>query len=72
MIHALKNLSLIGGLFMIAGIGRSARRCRAGYDEVVVLAQDDPPPGRYCDFMRGVEDLDLARLQAVTGENVLR
>lgn len=25
MIHALKNLSLIGGLFMIAGIGRSMR-----------------------------------------------
>ena len=25
MIHALKNLSLIGGLFMIAGIGRGPR-----------------------------------------------
>ncbi|WP_441277482.1 DoxX family protein [Tardiphaga sp. 172_B4_N1_3] len=33
MIHALKNLSLIGGLFMIAGIGRSAR-LPGGYNEV--------------------------------------
>jgi putative oxidoreductase len=33
MVHALKNLSLIGGLFMIAGIGRSSRVQNA-YTEV--------------------------------------
>ena len=33
MIHALKNLSLIGGLFMIAGIGRGPRLDGA-YNEV--------------------------------------
>jgi putative oxidoreductase len=33
MIHALKNLSLIGGLFMIAGIGRGPTINHA-YDEV--------------------------------------
>jgi uncharacterized membrane protein YphA (DoxX/SURF4 family) len=31
MIHALKNLSLIGGLFMIAGIGKGPRM--DGYSE---------------------------------------
>lgn len=33
MIHALKNLSLIGGLFIIAGIGRSARVAEPVYTE---------------------------------------
>jgi putative oxidoreductase len=33
MINALKNLSLIGGLFMIAGIGRGSR-LQGGYAEV--------------------------------------
>ncbi|MDB5654814.1 MAG: DoxX [Tardiphaga sp.] len=33
MIHALKNLSLIGGLFMIAGIGRGPR-IESAYTEV--------------------------------------
>ena len=33
MIHALKNLSLIGGLFIIAGIGRG-RRSDPGYTDV--------------------------------------
>lgn len=33
MIHALKNLSIIGGLFMIAGIGRGSR-LGDGYAEV--------------------------------------
>lgn len=33
MVHALKNLSLIGGLFIIAGIGRG-RRVDSSYTEV--------------------------------------
>jgi putative oxidoreductase len=33
MIHALKNLSLIGGLFIIAGIGRGPR-LEDGYTQV--------------------------------------
>lgn len=32
MIHALKNLSLIGALFMIAGYGRGARAVEPAYD----------------------------------------
>ena len=34
LIHALKNLSLIGALFMIAGYGRSARSAEATYGDV--------------------------------------
>jgi putative oxidoreductase len=34
MIHALKNLSLIGALFIIAGIGRGPRRNDPGYTDV--------------------------------------
>ena len=34
MIHALKNLSLIGALFVIAGIGRRSRASDSGYTEV--------------------------------------
>ena len=34
MIHALKNLSLIGALFVIAGYGRSARPVEATYGDV--------------------------------------
>jgi putative oxidoreductase len=34
MIHALKNLSLIGALFIIAGIGRRSRNVEAGYNDV--------------------------------------
>jgi uncharacterized membrane protein YphA (DoxX/SURF4 family) len=33
MVHALKNLSLIGGLLMIAGMGRSARVAEPVYTE---------------------------------------
>ena len=32
MIHALKNLSLIGALLMIAGVGRSAKAAEPAYD----------------------------------------
>ena len=32
MVHALKNLSLIGALFMIAGHGRGARAAEPAYD----------------------------------------
>ena len=32
MVHALKNLSLIGGLFMIAGYGRGPRAVEPAYD----------------------------------------
>jgi putative oxidoreductase len=34
MIHALKNLSLIGALFMIAGYGRTSRTVEAAYGDV--------------------------------------
>jgi putative oxidoreductase len=34
MIHALKNLSLIGALFVIAGIGRGSRISEPNYTEV--------------------------------------
>lgn len=34
MIHALKNLSLIGGLFIIAGIGGRRRGVIGGYNDV--------------------------------------
>jgi putative oxidoreductase len=34
MIHALKNLSIIGALFIIAGIGRASRTVDAAYSEV--------------------------------------
>ena len=34
MIHALKNLSIIGALFIIAGIGRSSRTVDTGYTDV--------------------------------------
>lgn len=34
MIHALKNLSLIGGLFMIAGTPRASRQSESGYQDV--------------------------------------
>jgi putative oxidoreductase len=34
MIHALKNLSIIGALFIIAGIGRSSRTVNAAYTDV--------------------------------------
>jgi putative oxidoreductase len=33
MIHAMKNLSLIGALFIIAGIGRMSRTMDAAYDD---------------------------------------
>ena len=32
MVHALKNLSLIGALFMIAGYGRGSRAVEPAYD----------------------------------------
>ena len=32
LVHALKNLSIIGALFMIAGYGRSARAVEPAYD----------------------------------------
>jgi hypothetical protein len=32
MVHALKNLSLIGALFMIAGYGRLSRAPEPAYD----------------------------------------
>jgi uncharacterized membrane protein YphA (DoxX/SURF4 family) len=32
LVHALKNLSLIGALFMIAGYGRGARVVEPAYD----------------------------------------
>jgi putative oxidoreductase len=32
MIHALKNLSIIGALFIIAGLGRASRTADAAYD----------------------------------------
>jgi putative oxidoreductase len=32
MVHALKNLSIIGALFMIAGYGRTPRTAEAIYD----------------------------------------
>jgi uncharacterized membrane protein YphA (DoxX/SURF4 family) len=32
LIHAMKNLSLIGALFIIAGLGRGSRRADAAYD----------------------------------------
>ena len=34
LVHALKNLSIIGALFMIAGYGRSARAAEAAYGDV--------------------------------------
>ncbi len=34
LVHALKNLSLIGALFMIAGYGRSARPAESTYGDV--------------------------------------
>jgi hypothetical protein len=34
MIHALKNLSLIGALFIIAGIGRRPRMAEPVYSDV--------------------------------------
>jgi putative oxidoreductase len=34
LMEALKNLSLIGALFMIAGIGRLSRRAEPAYDDV--------------------------------------
>ena len=34
MIHALKNLSLVGALFIIAGIGRRSRNVETGYTDV--------------------------------------
>jgi putative oxidoreductase len=34
MIHALKNLSIIGALFIIAGLGRASRTADAAYDDV--------------------------------------
>ena len=34
MIHALKNLSLVGALFIIAGVGRGPRRNDPGYTDV--------------------------------------
>ena len=34
VIEALKNLSIIGALFMIAGIGRLSRRAEPAYDDV--------------------------------------
>jgi putative oxidoreductase len=34
LMEALKNLSLIGALFMIAGIGRMSRRAEPAYDDV--------------------------------------
>lgn len=34
MIHAMKNLSLIGGLFIIAGIGGRSRAAQSGYNDV--------------------------------------
>ena len=34
MIHALKNLSLVGALFIIAGIGRRSRTAETGYTDV--------------------------------------
>ena len=34
MVHALKNLSIIGALFMIAGYGRGARAVEAAYGDV--------------------------------------
>jgi putative oxidoreductase len=34
MIHALKNLSLVGALFIIAGIGRGPRSSDPGYTDV--------------------------------------
>jgi hypothetical protein len=33
MLHALKNLSIIGALFIIAGIGRSSRTVNAAYTD---------------------------------------
>ena len=34
LIHAMKNLSIIGALFIIAGIGRASRSADAAYDDV--------------------------------------
>jgi putative oxidoreductase len=34
LIHAMKNLSIIGALFIIAGIGRASRAADAAYDDV--------------------------------------
>jgi putative oxidoreductase len=34
LMEALKNLSIIGALFMIAGIGRLSRKAEAAYDDV--------------------------------------
>jgi uncharacterized membrane protein YphA (DoxX/SURF4 family) len=34
LVHALKNLSIIGALFMIAGYGRGARAVEAAYGDV--------------------------------------
>jgi putative oxidoreductase len=34
LIHAMKNLSIIGALFIIAGIGRASRTADAAYDDV--------------------------------------
>ncbi len=34
MIHALKNLSIIGGLFIIAGLGRASRMVDPTYNDV--------------------------------------
>ena len=34
MIHALKNLSIIGGLFIVAGLGRLSRTVDSNYNDV--------------------------------------
>jgi putative oxidoreductase len=34
MIHALKNLSIVGALFIVAGIGRASRTADAAYTDV--------------------------------------
>ena len=70
LMDALKNLSIIGALFMIAGYGRVAANGRN--PPMTMSKRACPPPRRDADIMGGVEHLRLARPQAVGGQDFLR
>ena len=57
LIEALKNLSIIGALFIIAGYGRPVADAGAGLWRCLI----DPPPWRDADAVGGVEDLAARR-----------
>ena len=69
MVHALKNLSLIGALFMIAGYGRASRPAEAAY-----TAMSSAVARRHGVTLtpRRIQDLGVAGSQAMGGKNILR